>query len=441
MIRTLLFTLLFPVCARAEAPATLNGVVVKVENGAVFIDLGEASGIKAGSTFAVIGLGDELKHPVSGASLGRVETEKGLGLVAEVHEKYSLGKLGSGAAAPGDPVRVRPDARPAAPAPASPAAAPQAAAHPPLWKSPQFPLETVDVAAADVDGDGKVEAVLADKDSVIAYSLEDWHAVCSFKDKATAVTNLSLEAADLDKDGKAEVFLTLNNRFFDRVESYVLDCSSGAMTKRTTLEWMVRSYEDEAGAPHLASQGLLKDAAFPYGPIKALVYENGRYQQGPALKLPRLEWLYGFATPKAVDETFPAFYTVNNRIRLQFGKRSWFTPEAYGQTANRVRRRDSNFQFNPRLLVAPGGTEGFAGLYTLRNVPRFGALSDAFGAYSAAELHFLRWTGANVEPEWKAELPGYAPGIATRTAPDGRKELLVAVVGANGKTTLWSYPK
>ncbi|MFA6030331.1 MAG: hypothetical protein WC969_10795 [Elusimicrobiota bacterium] len=440
MIRIFLLAFMLPVCARAEAPATLNGVVVKVENGAVYLDLGEASGVKTGSTFAVLGLGEELKHPVSGASLGRVETEKGLGLVSEVHEKYALGKLGSGTAAPGDPVRVRPNAQPAAPAPAQ-AAAPQAAVRPPLWKSPQFPLEAVDVAAADVDGDGKAEAVLADKDSVTAYSLEDWHAVCSFKDKATAVTNLSVEAMDLDKDGKAEVFLTLNNRFFDRVESYVLDCSSGPMNKRATLEWMVRSYEDETGTAHLASQGLLKDAAFPYGPIKPLVYENGRYQQGPGLKLPRLEWLYGFATPKAIDETFPAFYTVNNRIRLQFGKRSWFTPETYGQTANRVRRRESNFQFHPRLLVAPGGTEGFAGLYTLRNVPRFGALSDAFGSYNAAELLFLRWTGANVEPDWKIQLPGYAPGLATRVAPDGRKELLAAVVGANGKTTLWSFPK
>ncbi|MFA6092234.1 MAG: FG-GAP-like repeat-containing protein [Elusimicrobiota bacterium] len=440
---------LFLACP-VQAQSSLDGYVVKVEGSKIYLDLGEASGAKTGDAFTIYRPGEELKHPVTGASLGRTETNLAAGHVSEVLEKYSLAGIEGAQPAsastvnPGDRVRVHRAAVqvPAAAAPATTASttaqAPAPGAHAPVRTSPSLDLEAVALALGDVDGDGKTEVILADKDSVKAYSAEDWHPVCAFKDPGTAITNLSLEAEDLDKDGRAEVFLTLNNRFFDRVESYVLVCSSGSFEKRTTLAWMVRRYMDGTQSL-LAAQPLIKNATFPFGPIHPLTYADGRYTLGePKLKLPRLDWIYSFAVARSAEGSFPLFYTPNNRIRLQFEKRAAFSSEAYGQTSNRIRWADRTLQCSPRLVAAPSA-EGISAVYTLKNIPRFGSLSEAFGAYSSAELHCLRFNGLNLEPDWKADLPGYAADLAERALPNGMRELVTAVVGANGKTRVLSF--
>jgi hypothetical protein len=84
-----------------------------------------------------------------------------------------------------------------------------AAAEPP---APQFQKVTVDdavgigygVAASDVDGDGKVDLVLADKDVIAWYRNPRWekHVIAR---QLTAHDHVCVAAADLDGDGKAEI--------------------------------------------------------------------------------------------------------------------------------------------------------------------------------------------------------------------------------------------
>jgi len=279
---------------------------------------------------------------------------------------------------------------------------------------------------------------------VTAFSDDDFKPVCSFHDPATATQFLSVEAEDLAGTGRAQVFVTLYNRLYERVETYVLDCSSGAFQKTATLPFMVRRFQDGSSSS-LGAQQLLDDSTFPFGPIRRLRYADGRYVlSDEKLKAQRVEWLYGFGVASNEAGLFPYFLNDADRIRLQFQKGSWTSADSFGQTSNRLRWHERLLQFHPRA-VADMSPAGFAGLYILRNIPRFGVLSDSFGSYSAAELHYLGWNGLSLAPVWKADLPGYASGLASRPAsgrtPGRPSEAAVSIVGPNGKTSVWYFAK
>ncbi|TPW17342.1 MAG: hypothetical protein FD126_3673, partial [Elusimicrobia bacterium] len=254
-------TLLF-LAAFAAAPAfAADGIVVKADGASVYMDLG--AGVAAvGAPFEVLKPGEELKHPVSGASLGLLYEKAGAGKVVTVEEKYSVGTLESGIAQPGWKARLgaAPAAVLSAPSgPATPAADSQRA---PALKSPFFPMEAIDVAVGDVDGDGQPDAVLVTLEKVEARSMSGaWPVLCAFDDKTTGSRILSAEAADLDGDGRAEVFLSVHSRLASAVETHVLDCKDGALKLRETLPWLVRSFADESGARRLAAQSLEPNAS------------------------------------------------------------------------------------------------------------------------------------------------------------------------------------
>ncbi|HVE12910.1 MAG TPA: VCBS repeat-containing protein [Elusimicrobiota bacterium] len=420
------------------------GYVVKVEGAKIFLDFGQSSGASVGQAFTVYAEGDSLKHPVTGEELGREEKTLASGRILEIHEKYSVGEIAPPVKdlAAGQKARLGappppPAPAPAAAAPGAPAAAPSA--HAPFYRSPSLKFEAVDTAIGNIDGSGATQVAIAGKNNVDVYPLrtddQPWKASCSFKDDGTSVQFLSLEAADLDGDGRAELFATIDNLFFNRVETYVLVCKDGKLEKKATLPWMVRSYYTSDGATHLAAQQFMADGAFPLSDIHPLRFANGTWGVAPEkLHFKRVEWLYGFLVASQDGEDIPVFLTKSSTLRMQFAKDSWVSSEAYGQTSNRVRWQDKVFTFHPRFVVEPS-SKGLAGLYTLRNIPRFGTFSDSFGMYNRSELHYLRFNGLSLEPAWSVEVAGYSTGLA-RT-PSG--DLLAAVVGASGRTSVWLF--
>lgn len=100
--------------------------VIKVMGDTAIVNRGEG-GIAAGDTYAVFQVGEELRDPQSGESLGAMETEVGLGRVTEVKPKFSFLKMASGTLNEGASYIVRKTDK-KTPAPAAPKAAPRRAA-------------------------------------------------------------------------------------------------------------------------------------------------------------------------------------------------------------------------------------------------------------------------------------------------------------------------
>ncbi len=71
----------------------LEGDVVKVEGDQVFIALGAPDQIREGMELSLVRRGEEFKHPLTGAVLGRFEEDLGVLVIKQVSESYSSGTV------------------------------------------------------------------------------------------------------------------------------------------------------------------------------------------------------------------------------------------------------------------------------------------------------------------------------------------------------------
>jgi hypothetical protein len=74
----------------------VDGDVVEVTSGAVTLSLGRKDGLVAGIELSVYREGRELRHPRTGALLGRTEQAVGRVLVEQVFEAYAIGRVTQG---------------------------------------------------------------------------------------------------------------------------------------------------------------------------------------------------------------------------------------------------------------------------------------------------------------------------------------------------------
>ena len=87
-----------------------TGRVMEVADGQVYINAGQDAAMKEGDTFAVTSVVRELTDPETGAVRGVIENRVGQVRVEKIEEKFSIGKMVDGAAAPkrGDFVKQAP---------------------------------------------------------------------------------------------------------------------------------------------------------------------------------------------------------------------------------------------------------------------------------------------------------------------------------------------
>ena len=434
--------LLFSALAAAQ-PAD-KGYVVRVDSNAVWLDLTAADGAAPGRAFEIYTEGAELKHPVTGANLGRVQSEVAVGEIKDVADKFSTGALSS---RQGE-IKAGQRARFTALAPA--AAVPKAAARPgePEPRAPKtmgatVPYEVNAMAVGDFDKIGRPQIALASENTVrlYAYPMTDAKPLAEILIPGTGLRIVGLESGDIDDaDGRDELFVSVYDESFKRFETRVLSLQNGKWLKTADLPFLTRAYQDASGKKVLATQQVLDDKSFPFGALYPLAYQDGKYVQGrPALKPRRVDWIYDFTTAQiGAGEPAVLYYTTTHRLRVQFGKEWWPTPDDdYGQTPLRVRWQDRLLEFNPPMAV-DYGPSGFEALYAVRNMAALGGLASPFGVFNRAELVGKRWNGLGLETAWKAELSGCAQGLAL-VNNGGQKELVVAVRGSAGQSSVWTF--
>jgi hypothetical protein len=71
----------------------VEGDIVKVTGAQVFISLGAPDGMREGMELSLFRKGDEFKHPLTGAVLGRYEEDLGILIIQQVSESYSSGTV------------------------------------------------------------------------------------------------------------------------------------------------------------------------------------------------------------------------------------------------------------------------------------------------------------------------------------------------------------
>jgi hypothetical protein len=430
------------ITAMAAAQPADKGYVVRVDSDAVWVDLTAADGAVPGRAFDVYTEGAELKHPVTGASLGRVRNSVAAGAIKDVSDKFSTGVIVSRSGE----VKAGQRARFTAPAPAAkPAARPgEPDSRAPRAMGPSVPYEINAMAVGDFDKIGRPQLVLASENTVrlYPYPMTDAKPLAEMTIPGTGLRIVGLEVGDIDDgDGRDELFVSVYDEAFKRFETRVLSLQSGKWLKTAELPFLTRAYQDAAGKRVLATQQIVDDKSFPFGALYPLVHQDGKYAQGrPALKLRRVDWLYGFTTAQiGAGEPAALYYTTTHKLRVQFGKEYWPTPDDdYGQTPLRVRWQDRLLEFNPPMAATYGTSGGFESLYAVRNMAALGGLASPFGVFNRAELVSKRWNGLGLDTAWKAELTGCAQGLSL-VETGGRKELAVAIRGSAGQSSVWIF--
>lgn len=430
----------------AAAQTTDKGYVVRVDSDTVWLDLTAAEGAAPGRAFDIYVEGAELKHPVTGASLGRVEDRVASGSILETAEKFSTGVLTdrtARAVKPGQRARLLSPAPAPIPAPKERAARDgEPATRSPKSRGATLPYAVAGMAVGDFDKIGKPQLALASENTVRLYdypAAED-KVLAETVIPGTGLRILGLEAGDLDADKRDELFVSVYDEAFRRFETRVLRLEAGKWLKVADLPYLVRGYQDAKGARVLATQQVHDDKTFHLGTIYPLAYKDGKYSQGsPALRNRRADWLFGM-TMAQLGAGAPAvlFLTSVHNLRAQFGKEYWRSPDDdYGQTPVRVRWNDKLIEFNPPMVLTYG-EKGLDSLYAVRNMAALGGLASPFGLFNKGELQSKRWNGLGFDTAWKAELPGCAQGLAV-VEQDGRREIAVAIIGAAGKSSVWTF--
>jgi hypothetical protein len=428
----------------AAAQTADKGYVVRVDSNSVWLDLTAADGAVPGRAFEIYTEGEELKHPVTGASLGRVQTEVAEGEIKDVADKFSTGRI---TALKGG-VQSGQRARFTAAAPTPPAAAAASRPGEPESRAPKLMgaavrYEISAMAIGDYERVNRPEIVLASENTIrlYAYPMTSAKPLAELTIPGTGLRILGLESGDLDGDGGDELFVSVFDEAFSRFETRVYSIQNGKWLKVAELPFLTRGYQDGTGKRVLATQQITDDQfPFAFGAIYPLAYQDGKYVQGrPRVNIPRVDWLFEFTTAQIGDGAPAALYlTTTHHLRVQFGKEWWVTPDDdYGQTPLRLRWKDKVLEFNPPIL-ASYGPSGFDAAYAVRNMAALGGLASPFGVFNHAELVAKKWNGLGLETTWKADLSGCAQGLALVDA-DGHKEIAVAVRGAAGQSSVWTF--
>ena len=436
--------LILLVSALASAQPADKGYVVRVDSDSVWLDLTAADGAAVGRVFEIYTEGAELKHPVTGASLGHVESEVAKGRITDVEEKFATGSLSSRKGDVKTGQRARFTA--AAPAAVAPKAAPrpsEAESRAPKTMGATVPYEVNAMAVGDFDKIGKPQIALASENTVYLYSypMADAKPLAEMLIPGTGLRIVGLEAGDLDDgDGRDELFVSVYDASFKRFETRVLSLQNGKWLKTAELPFLTRAYQDGKGRKVLATQQIIDDKSFPFGAMYPLAVQDGKYVQGrPALTPRRVDWIYDFTTAQiGAGEPAVIYYTTTHKLRVQFGKEWWPTPDDdYGQTPLRIRWQDRLLEFNPPMAVSDGPS-GFESLYAVRNMAALGGLASPFGVFNRGELVGKRWNGLGLETAWRADLSGCAQGLAL-VNNGGEKEVAVAVRGTAGQSSVWTF--
>lgn len=435
------FASILALSSHALAAAPAKGYVVKTQGTHIWLDLTAADGAAAGRGFQVYEDGEDIKHPVTGEQLGKAERKLAEGKIEELAEKFSVGRLSEPAP------HVKPGARARlttlVATPVTSRRAGEAELRGPRTRGASLPFVITAMVVADFDGAGQPQVVLADEKTLrlYAYPAAENTVLAQTELPGTGVRVLSLEAADLDGDKKAELFVSLYNEPFRRLETLVFKLDAGKWAKIAELPLLVRAHQNAKGERVVAAQQIQDDKTFPFAAVYPLIWQDGKYAQGrPKLNPKRADWVYGFtyAQLDAAGEPASLYLTSVNSLRAQFAKGHWRSSEGFGQSPHRVRWHDKLLEVHPPML-ATYGDKVFDKLYIVRNLAMLGGLANPFGLFNGGEIHAKTWTGVAFETAWKAELGGASAGFALVEPEAGRKELAVAVAGSTGKSAVWTF--
>jgi len=313
-----------------------------------------------------------------------------------------------------------------------------------FWKSQRLDFGIKGIAVGDVDGDGKKETVVIDKNSIYIYRYSEDRLALIKKIKGKKSDNyLSLDVADINKNGISEIFVT--NLVDTRLDSFVIEFQKGDFVKiETGINYFFKVIETSKNGSMLLSQKAGLDGIF-YGSVTQLVWKDNKYMEEKNILLPKGAIVYGFNLIDVDKDGKEEIVLIDNYDNLKVfsnsGELMWKSDEIYGGTKNFLTKYpagtkpvdsleglETRLYLQNRILLQ--NRKGENAVVVAKNIPGAGKLFERTRMYKNSEIYSFTWDGLGLSEDWRTKkIPGYVADFQIKDINnDGKDRLVVGII-------------
>lgn len=320
-----------------------------------------------------------------------------------------------------------------------------------MWRSAILPFALIDLTFGDLDGDGKIEAVMIGKNRIyIGRYVQDKFEIVKEIPGDRWDNFIAVDVADIHGTGRPQIFVT--NYRTDGLNSLTLAWEQGEYKKiAKNIPYYFRVHQLPGRGPVLLGQKTYGEQPFDSG-IQVLSWKAGNYTSVESLTVPEGLNVYNFVFLDGFKNGAPKILYLNTNNRLNVlsdkGKREYLSSEFYGGTINHVTSRkeinpytttimdeQKEMEYIPaRLVVDSGLTSGKKEIILNRNKGSFFNLLSRYRSYNSGEILSLSLDGGGMKENWRTQtIPDYIANYGVADFKNnGQKQLIVGVVQSEG---------
>jgi TolB-like protein len=307
----------------------------------------------------------------------------------------------------------------------------------------RFKLEIRGLDVGDVDGDGKKELVMIDKNTVYVYKWEKSRLILFKEIKGTWSPNfIYVSVAGLTGNGLPEIYVS--NLTATNASTFVLKWDGSNFKEAAKREsWLIRVVDLPGRGNTLLGQRRSTEGKY-IGDVYVLTRKGDGFVETEAIKLPRDGNVFNFV--KSDLEGKGAIYTTmldpyeHLRVYNQEGERFWKSDDYFGGSLTYMDYMDVNvnrmvhtgvrvFIPSPIFLYDLNG-DGKQEIVVCQNHSKVARIFGDLRWFGSGKVHFMDWDGAGLVTKWvtpkiSGTIVGYKVGDLDN---DGLQELIVASV-------------